>query len=552
MMTPGAARNAVNLDNQDEERHRMALPKMTTIPRKAAAAVAVLAFGSAGLVALAPTAGAATVSLTMVCRNPFAQEVTLTQDVTVAFTPETVAAGGTVNLAVTLGTVNYPFPIEVQNLAARASLSLSMRSRNEGPGPVTVVGPATVSTHRDGPISAGPFAASFAMPTERVGQVDFNVTGFKLDSDVGPIVDCTTTEGSNQTVGSVTVDDANEPAVLSAPPLVRPGGSAAVSGSHFTPLATPAAQLCRADESICLPLASSLSVDGDGALSGSVSIGADVPDGFYVLRVADTAKSASAPLEVKASVGPPRLISLYDSGSVGTRIMLYGTQFNPGKHITVQAVNAGGEGVGPVADVVSDGGGTFFVQDFRIDDATMVGIRATEQDDPSRTVTIPFRVTGGGSTSAVQSVSVGLTSGGLSLSQSGTGVSFGNVPITGEVQTLTGALNPLTVLDKRGGHMGWSLTATVTDLSSTTASNTIPAANLSWTPNCTASADSLSAVANGSAVPLGGVPALLCAQAADPVGATGGKFTANAALSLRIPSFAAAGDYTGTMLLTLI
>ncbi|MGR6998403.1 hypothetical protein ACU686_10390 [Yinghuangia aomiensis] len=137
-------------------------------------------------------------------------------------------------------------------------------------------------------------------------------------------------------------------------------------------------------------------------------------------------------------------------------------------------------------------------------------------------------------------MSVGLTSGGLSLSRSGAGVSFGNVPITGEVQTLTGALNPLTVLDKRGGYMGWSLTATMTDLSSTTASNTIPAANLSWTPNCTASADSLSAVANGSAAPLGGGPAMLCSQAADPVGATGGKFTANAGLSLRVPSFAAA------------
>ncbi|MGR6998402.1 hypothetical protein ACU686_10385 [Yinghuangia aomiensis] len=96
-------------------------------------------------------------------------------------------------------------------------------------------------------------------------------------------------------------------------------------------------------------------MDGDGALSGSVSIGADVPDGFYVLRVADGVKSASAPLEVKASVGPPRLISVDDSGSVGTRIMVYGTQFNPGKHVTLQAVNAGGEGVGHAADVVSDG-----------------------------------------------------------------------------------------------------------------------------------------------------------------------------------------------------
>ncbi|MGR6998401.1 hypothetical protein ACU686_10380 [Yinghuangia aomiensis] len=151
-----------------------------------------------------------------------------------------MAAGGTVNLAVTLGAVNYPFPVEVQNFAVRASLSLFMRSRNEGPGPVTVVGPGTVSTRRDGPISVSPFAASFAMPAERVGQVDFNVTGFKLDSDAGPIVDCTTTEGLNQTVGSVTVDEANQPAMLSVgSSIVRPGGSAAVSGSHFTPSPHP-------------------------------------------------------------------------------------------------------------------------------------------------------------------------------------------------------------------------------------------------------------------------------------------------------------------------
>lgn len=532
----------------------MALPKMTTIPRKAAVAAAVLAIGGAGLVALAPAAGAATVSLTMVCRNPIFSDRAVTQDVTVDFVPAKVPPGASVHAEVTLGPVDYPVPVNMPDLAIRTSLGLQMRGG--AAGSVTVSGSGRVSLWQNEPMSISPFAGSLVLPADSSGRVDFAVTGFRIEGDFGLIVDCTTTGGGDQSVGSVTADGTtSEPATLSVlTPEVPPGGSVQVEGSRFTPLATPTAQLCAADGSNCLPTDSAMSVNPAGVLSGSVSIGAAVPDGTYLLRVGDTAKSASAQIRVKAVVpaGPARLMALYDSGAVGNQVVLYGSQFNAGKHITVQGVNAAHEGVGHAADVVSGGDGTFFIQDFRIDDATMVGIRATEQDDPSRTVTIPFRVTGGGSTSAVQSVSVGLTSGGLSLSQSGTGVSFGNVPITGDVQTLRGALNPLTVTDKRGGHMGWSLTATVTDLSSTTASNTIPAGNLSWAPNCTASADSLSAVASGPAAPLGGGPALLCAQAADPIGATGGKFTANAALSLRIPSFAAAGDYTGTMLLTLI
>ena len=59
------------------------------------------------------------------------------------------------------------------------------------------------------------------------------------------------------------------------------------------------------------------------------------------------------------------------------------------------------------------------------------------------------------------------------------------------------------------------------------------------------------ASANGSAGPLGSTPAALCSQAPDGAKATGGKFTADAQLTLTTPEFAAAGSYTGTLTLSL-
>jgi len=111
-------------------------------------------------------------------------------------------------------------------------------------------------------------------------------------------------------------------------------------------------------------------------------------------------------------------------------------------------------------------------------------------------------------------------------------------------------LNQVTVVDARGGNLGWSLTGTMTDLTAANGTDKIPAGNISWAPSCTASQGSLSTVTNGTPGALGSAPSTLCSVTANG-GTTGGSFNANADVTLTTPRFAAAGSYTGTLTLTL-
>jgi len=106
------------------------------------------------------------------------------------------------------------------------------------------------------------------------------------------------------------------------------------------------------------------------------------------------------------------------------------------------------------------------------------------------------------------------------------------------------------VVDARSGNLGWSLTGTMTDLT-TPEGGKIPAGNVSWTPACAASESSPSAVVTGSAGPLGTTAATLCGQAADGAATTGGSFTADAGLTLTTPAFVTPGAYAGTLTLSL-
>ncbi|MGR6997780.1 hypothetical protein ACU686_06100 [Yinghuangia aomiensis] len=71
--------------------------------------------------------------------------------------------------------------------------------------------------------------------------------------------------------------------------------------------------------------------------------------------------------------------------------------------------------------------------------------------------------------------------------------------LNGEAQTVKTNLNQVTVLDARGGNLGWSLTGSMTDLVAANGTDKIPAGNLSWTPSCAAGTGSLSTVTNGTA-----------------------------------------------------
>lgn len=126
----------------------------------------------------------------------------------------------------------------------------------------------------------------------------------------------------------------------------------------------------------------------------------------------------------------------------------------------------------------------------------------------------------------------------LSMSQAGDAVQLSAVDF-GQGGASTGALQTVTVKDFRGGPAGWSLTGKVTDFNGPGAK--IDAGKLSWTPVCATKAGSPSTCQAGSAGTVGASGATL---ASTPDGtATGGEFTANAQLSLDVPSFTPPGTY---------
>ena len=168
-------------------------------------------------------------------------------------------------------------------------------------------------------------------------------------------------------------------------------------------------------------------------------------------------------------------------------------------------------------------------------------------DDPATTVRVPFTI-GGPEKFAEQRITGSILPGSLAMSQAGSGIDLGSVTTSGSDQTITGALNQVTVVDTRTGSLGWALTATATDLVDGAAE--IQAEDMSWTPACAAGEGSPSTVVTGSAGPLGPTAATLCSQTAAE-GTTDGLFTADAALAVEIPAFATPGTYTGTITLSL-
>ncbi|WTW98729.1 alpha/beta hydrolase domain-containing protein [Streptomycetaceae bacterium NBC_01309] len=154
--------------------------------------------------------------------------------------------------------------------------------------------------------------------------------------------------------------------------------------------------------------------------------------------------------------------------------------------------------------------------------------------------------------SLVQNVEGAVLPGPLTMSQEASGITLAPTTIDGTPQTVRGRLNTVVVQDFRGTTLGWSLTGRITDFTSETG-GTIPASAFAWTPACVVmDTGAPSRATAGSAGPLPD-HAALCTQPENPRGqVSGGEFTADAQLALRIPAYPLAGTYTATLTLTLI
>ncbi|MFH8472805.1 WxL domain-containing protein [Streptomyces sp. NPDC018000] len=506
-----------------------------------------------------------TVTPTVHCTLPAGQgEATGPQEMTVELSPAVVAPGGRVHAKVTLGPSPATSALPLEDVPTIPSLDLAMSGG--ATGTVTVRGAEfTMDIPAGKPIELPPYEGDFLVPADASGEISFAPVRTLTQTKVLGSVFETPCDvvGGGGSVGTVTVEGTgSEPATLTAPAdSVRPNTDVKLGGSGWTPGGTPVPSLCAAGGGGCDPLkfkGHTLTIDSYGTLHGTATLAeaGAVPDGAYKVKVNDGTKEATAPLTVKAVAAGDREISLSrSSGPVGSVITVSGKNYNPDRWINVIGLDATGTGLDDSAVYVKSGADGTFAVEFTVISDAVVAVQADEGNDPATVRTTPFTVTtdgGGGGGSADQKLNTSVRAGTLSMVQDGDTVDFGTTVLGTGSGVQRSRLNRVEVEDARGVNSGWSLTATLTGFTSA-GGDTIPAGAVRWTPKCTAQ--------NGSSgVPVAGSPAVLGSEAAslcrmNPDGSrpfTGGRFDADADLTLTVPGFTRPGDYSATLTLTLL
>ena len=165
-----------------------------------------------------------------------------------------------------------------------------------------------------------------------------------------------------------------------------------------------------------------------------------------------------------------------------------------------------------------------------------------------------------GSCSLLETVDLTVVAGDLKMSKEAGNVAMSGVSLGGTDQASTGDLKDVTVMDYRGGTLGWSLVGRFSGLTGPAKPSggnfTISPDAMSWTPSCAAQSNSDDTVVAGAAGSFtdASTDLPLCAVATSGLGAngiSGGDAVADAGLSVEVGAGQAAGTYTGLLTLTL-
>jgi hypothetical protein len=363
---------------------------------------------------------------------------------------------------------------------------------------------------------------------------------------------------------------------LIAPPVGRAGAAISFTGVDFTASATSGtASLCDSNGTTgCTALTGvSISVDSLGALTGSGSIPAAATAGAHKLVVttgaAATLRGAGSNFAV---LGVPSITLSPATGGPGQAIVVSGSNFDPGKTLFLVDIALAAPTTvlgGPVV-VTSDANGNFTspattgaLQAVTGMDAVAAGLaspdglnQAVATFNLTATSCVAANIpTVTGTCAVVQTVQQQVTGTSLNTTEAGPTVAMGEIKLNGIAQTGHGNLKQVTVIDARGTLTGWTVTGSITDLTSNpgaplpqkVGNHTLPKTGISWTPACAAVdgiAGEITAGAAGTLVD----GALLCSAAP---GGGGGTFTGDAPIDIQVASSKAAGLYVGTLTLTL-
>lgn len=149
--------------------------------------------------------------------------------------------------------------------------------------------------------------------------------------------------------------------------------AASLSAASFT------AEFCQTDGLVCDPVAtSSLSTDGTGVLSGSVTVPGSPTSGTRALKVTNGGRSALVSVVVLGTRG---VVVSPTSGGLGTVVSVTATQFDPSAVVTIRGLrNISGpvnSSDAPVASSIT-AGGSLVATNYTVNDPLTTAIQVSE------------------------------------------------------------------------------------------------------------------------------------------------------------------------------
>jgi hypothetical protein len=491
-------------------------------------------------------------------------------------TPDTGASGTTATISITQPGAGATAPVAI------TSITISGTATVTGDGATTTL-PFTGTA---GPVASGAVTpdviatATLTLP-QSSGTVTVTlpttytlstvITG--LGNEGGP---CALTGGP--TSASITV--AGQPNVTvtsisgeTTTTAARPGATVNFTGANFTPGAAVSASLVPTGGGAAIPLAGPLTASPAGGITGSAAIPSNVTAGAYALSFSDNSGDLPA-TDALTILGAPACGDNPNSGGAGTTTTVTCSGFDPNANVVAQGYSASQAATSdPAVPSAADASGNVSVK-YTVNDTTTAAIVVTEISPAAPGTVLGFATfaasansciaqQGGattGSCSTTQGTATTVNAGQLEEVQSGAQITLSNITLNGKPQTVNGNLNQVTVSDFRGSTLGWTLNATATAFKGSTG-GTIPAASMTVTPACGDDAAGLAAagapfpstVQAGPAAAMG-TQVTLCTQqgtSTTPPSVTGGVFDVTGGLSVALPAYMLAGNYTDTITFSL-
>lgn len=340
----------------------------------------------------------------------------------------------------------------------------------------------------------------------------------------------------------------------------RAGNTLSIAGGNWDAGGTLTAELCATDLTGCEATVTGTATTPGGSISSAgLTVAPGATSGARALKVTDGVQTASTPVTILGT----RVLTLSPAaGGVGTAVTVTGSGFDASKTVAISATD-GVNGLGiPTITASSATGAVSGV--VTIADLATIGIGAQELDGvgapiPGAFGFAPFSASGntcdGTGCTVLQTVTLVVNPGVLNITQADNQVTMAPVQLDGTQLSSTGSLADVTITDARGSLVGWSVTATMSDLtlSGGGTNSTIVASNMTLTPTCAPSSattgSSTGITAGGLAQAFGGAnPVSLCTAA---VGQGGGTYAVDGGLSLVIPATIRSGSYTSTITVLL-